>query len=514
MANQSYKGKTYTLEETIHRSVGYWCNKLVRAADTVAWNKTRDTLAEVHNAFYPSIGELTQTAQQKIAAAQAKIEEIWNGADGFRGVSRYVARVVTNALIDEKRRRETQKRKPEILAVSLDEPVSVTDDYEGTEETSTLGDTISGEVEIDLPFAFAFEELRGEMTDEEYRVLESAIKTGATISELAEQRGESKSTTGRIAKSAKRKSRKWIKGLRRGPHQRVKARFLRTLGWGSSLRPDHISREVLESWNTTVPTVPFHDEASEWHAPITKKPRERARRECWNLACANGLAIGPDNLVLPTARRNEAVRYLPAVTGKVDRRCAGCEAAKRAKVLQSVDTKTAFQIGDAELNVRAIPATGQSADGQYHDRQEQAPHFFGSAALSRTSGATKGNRMHATDLMDHKQAAEIIKAFDIPRSTVARLARMHLSDVSSWLNGNLDFSQEKIERISQVVADIANVVQTLVANGIKPDLRDVDNVKHLIGVANDTALQMDLALDGQPEPLRIIPMGETGAAAD
>ncbi len=342
MANQSYKGKTYTLEETIHRSVGYWCNKLVRAADTVAWNKTRDTLAEVHNAFYPSIGELTQTAQQKIAAAQAKIEEIWNGADGFRGVSRYVSRVVTNALIDEKRRRETQKRKPEILAVSLDEPVSVTDDYEGTEETSTLGDTISGEVEIDLPFAF--EELRGEMTDEEYRVLESAIKTGATISELAEQRGESKSTTGRIAKSAKRKSRKWIKGLRRGPHQRVKARFLRTLGWGSSLRADHISREVLESWNTLAAIVtPFHDEAREWRPRITKQGHVRARRECWNAACQNGLAIGADNLVLPAARRNEAVRFLPACTGQDNRLCAGCEAAERPLFGWDIDLREKWE---------------------------------------------------------------------------------------------------------------------------------------------------------------------------
>ncbi len=104
---KSYKGETYTLEETIRRSVGYWCNKLVRAADTVAWDKTRDTLAEVRNAFYPSIGELIQIAQQKIAAAQAKLEEIWNTPGtqgGFRGVSRYVSRVVTNALIDEKRR--------------------------------------------------------------------------------------------------------------------------------------------------------------------------------------------------------------------------------------------------------------------------------------------------------------------------------------------------------------------------------------------------------------------------
>ena len=89
------------------------------------------------------------------------------------------------------------------------------------------------------------------------------------------------------------------------------------------------------------------------------------------------------------------------------------------------------------------------------------------------------------------------------RSTVARIAKMHASDVSSWLNGNLDFSQEKIERISQTVADIANVVKTLTRKGIPPDLRNVDGIRHLICVANDTETQLDLALE-QPEPLREI----------
>src|SRR2546430_2226585 len=87
------------------------------------------------------------------------------------------------------------------------------------------------------------------------------------------------------------------------------------------------------------------------------------------------------------------------------------------------------------------------------------------------------------ETMDHKQATKILKEFDVPRTTIARLARMHTSDVSSWLNGNLDFSQEKIERISQVVADVAKMVQVMGALPgvpVKPDLTDCENVKRLI----------------------------------
>ena len=100
--------------------------------------------------------------------------------------------------------------------------------------------------------------------------------------------------------------------------------------------------------------------------------------------------------------------------------------------------------------------------------------------------------------MDHKQAAATIKEFDIPRTTIARLAKMHLPDLSGWLNGNLDISQDKTERISQTVADVVMVVEQLTAHGIKPDLRDLDNVKHLICVANDREMQLELPIEEPP----------------
>jgi len=483
-ANHSYDGKPYSLEQTLFRSVSYWATRLVKGS--------------VPNAFYPNIVDLIQIAQQKLTAARAKIEEIWNGVDGFRSVSRYVSRVVTNALIDEKRRRETQKRKPGISAASLDEPVSVTD--EGTDKTS-LGDTISGEVEIDLPFAFY--ELRGEMTDEEYRVLESAIKTGATISELAEQRGESKSTTGRIAKSAKKKSRKWIKGLRRGPHQRIKARFLCTLGWGSSLRPDHISKEVLETWETAIPTVPFHDPASEWRPPtITKQSHVRAKRECWNAACQNGLAIGVDNLVLPTARQHEAIRFLPAYTGTDNRLCEGCKKAAKPdpKMFSDRTTWTASQIGHAEPNVEAIPVRDDLvADAEQY--QEQHNFFVGNE--------TKRNFLY--NKIQQDAAIHVIKSHEIPKQQLADIANVPAARLSDYLR-NRPVSQEQADRITGAVINILLVWETFAP--IKIALDDPQAFAKAVELARQVHAklakeQADTVLE---LPLRMKPLEGTAAA--
>ena len=499
-----YKGKTYSLADTLRRSVGYWCKKLVKAANVVAWDKARDSLAEIHNPFYPKINELTQVVWQKLLAAP-KIEEIWNGADGFRSVSRYVARVVSNALIDEKRRRETQKRKPEILAVNLDEPFCVAD--EGTAEadliSATLADLIPGEVELDLPFAF--EELRSEMTAEEFCILESAMKNGATIRELAQQRGESKSKVGLIAKSAKSKSRKWIKGLRRGPHQRVKARFLHTLGWGSSLRPDHIAKEVLESWNA-LPIVPFHDPASEWRPPITKALRVRAKRECWNTACQNGLAIGPDNLVLPAARRHEAVRFLPAFTGQDNRKCAGCEqAAKRAdtKISSDETTGTVSQIGLAKPNVWAIP----KRDNSVADVEEQRNFFI--------EDKTRGNFLRSRD-----QTIRTVIERQLPKQQLADIAGVPAARLSDYLR-NRPVPEEQCERITEAVTNILMVWKTFapikialddpVAFAKAVELANQVHAKLAAEIAQEDVLR-DLPTD-LPE-LRIKPVEQSGTAAD
>ena len=461
-------------------------------------------MAEVGNPFYPSRDDLIQEVWIKLRQARTKIEKIWADphplSGGFRGVCRFVSRVVTNAAIDAKRRNDV--RAPEILATNLDEAVTISpagEDWKG-EDCGTQADTISDE--IALPQAFRLEDLQSEMTAEEFDVLYESFANGATIRELAEEQGDTRAEVGRVAASAKGKARKWIEWLRRAPEKQARAHISLTFEKTPCRRPDRISKSALENWHDGIQVVQFHDESSEWRPAITKQPRERATRECWNGACTSGPAIGRDNLVLPFARRDEAIRFLPAYTGRDNRLCAGCEqAAKRVKVLQSVDTK-AFQIGDAEPNVKAIPSTGQSADAQHSDRQEQEPYFFDPAALNRTT-ETRGNRMHVTELMDYKRAAETLKQYEIPRSVIARLAGLHLPDLSAWLGGKIDISEDKRERVSQWVADVAKMIQAMATLSIKVDLGDVENVRQLVRRVNDSEMQLNLALEGQPEPLRM-----------
>jgi len=114
--------------------------------------------------------------------------------------------------------------------------------------------------------------------------------------------------------------------------------------------------------------------------------------------------------------------------------------------------------------------------------------------------------------MQFQQAAEIIKQHDIPRSTVARLSGMYLSDLSGWLNGRTDLSQDKIERISIVVADISKLVEGMATVEIKIDLTDCDNVRRLVQRMNDIGSQMDLSLPGEDLRMEADRPGETATA--
>jgi len=251
------------------------------------------------------------------------------------------------------------------------------------------------------------------------------------------------------------------------------------------------------------------------HAVETQCPR----RPHTNINPCDVLAIcidrDPDAILYAEEYRrlatiNQLLLFDPAISGKLVRLFE--ETTGTETMLARADELKASVSKDDPFVGRALFQNFKGREPNYHfDRRgrprkdttvpaRQASHFFGSVALCKSSD--EGNTMQV-ETMDHKQAAEVLKAFDIPRTTVARIARMHTSDVSSWLNGNLDFSQEKLERISQTVADIVKIVETLTGHGIKPDLRDVDNVRHLICVTNDSELQLDLALDGQPKPLSI-----------
>jgi hypothetical protein len=84
---------------------------------------------------------------------------------------------------------------------------------------------------------------------------------------------------------------------------------------------------------------------------------------------------------------------------------------------------------------------------------------------------------------------EMIRQHGIPRSTVARLSGLWLTDLSAWLNGRQDLAADRVARVMETVADIAKVIESF---PMKVDLRDPENVRKMIVMVNDAWLQMAL----------------------
>ncbi len=78
--------------------------------------------------------------------------------------------------------------------------------------------------------------------------------------------------------------------------------------------------------------------------------------------------------------------------------------------------------------------------------------------------------------MEVEIVRETIRQYAIPRSTVAKLSGLWLTDLSAWLNGKRDIPADRVTRVQETVADIVNVI------AIFPyaDLRDPDKVRKMI----------------------------------
>lgn len=91
--------------------------------------------------------------------------------------------------------------------------------------------------------------------------------------------------------------------------------------------------------------------------------------------------------------------------------------------------------------------------------------------------------------MFYEQIAAVIHKYDIPRSTVAKLSGMWLTDLSAWLNRGQGLKPEREHRVAQTVSDIVRVIESL---PMKIDLRDPQNVLACIRAVNDAEMQMEL----------------------
>ena len=161
---------------------------------------------------------------------------------------------------------------------------------------------------------------------------------GKTVRDIAEETGISKSSVDRLAQTAKQKAERWVNELKTQSAEKTSANLRPVFYMRPNLWPDGISKENLEAWNpqkNRPPIISEYDPVSEWCPPVRKSQHVRANRECINPACTNGLAIGPNNFTLPAFRKDEAVRFLPAITEHKNAMCEGCKKAISAFHTQS-----------------------------------------------------------------------------------------------------------------------------------------------------------------------------------
>jgi DNA-directed RNA polymerase specialized sigma24 family protein len=332
-ANHTYQGTLYTLEEALIRSVSYWCTRLLKSKKSTTWDTEKDSPVEVDHPFFPETEDLAQTIWAKILESDtySKIERIWNNPHlrkgGFIGISKFISRVCTTTMLDA--HKYLTIREAEIFAVHLDSPVTIISQRQSdgwSEECDTYENTLSDWTGQRAPFFI--DDLQGQLTPEEFSVLSETIIYGKTVREIAEETGISKSSVERFIQTAKEKAARWVNELKTQSAEKTRANLRPVFYMRPNLWPDGISRENLEAWNpqkNRPPVVFEYDPASNWHPAVKSSQHIPANRECINLACTNGLAVGHNNLVLPASRKSEAVRFLPALTAEKNTMCEGCK---------------------------------------------------------------------------------------------------------------------------------------------------------------------------------------------
>src|SRR6266404_2842655 len=102
--------------------------------------------------------------------------------------------------------------------------------------------------------------------------------------------------------------------------------------------------------------------------------------------------------------------------------------------------------------------------------------------------------------MEVEIVRETIRQYAIPRSTIAKLSGLWLTDLSAWFNGKRDTPADRVTRVQETVSDIVNVIMVFPY----ADLRDPEKVRKMIVAVNDAILQ-DGLFDEAAEPAELAP---------
>jgi DNA-directed RNA polymerase specialized sigma24 family protein len=194
------------LEQKLITSIDYWSHQVTKDNKVVVWDAEAGATVETQSLFYPTKEDLIPVVWTKLLTPKIalRLEEIWN-QDGPYGIDKYISVVATNSLIDFKRRQDV--RESEVLATSLDEPVTFSQSEDGVnEDVGTVEDLIPGTFEgqavcVDNLWA----DLQEILTETEFDVLQSWAE-GASVRETAQLQNLSKSAVHRYLARAREKA--------------------------------------------------------------------------------------------------------------------------------------------------------------------------------------------------------------------------------------------------------------------------------------------------------------------
>ena len=161
-------------------------------------------------------------------------------------------------------------------------------------------------------------------------------------------------------------------------------------------------------------------------------------------------------------------------------------------------TRTAFQIGHAEPNVRAIP----SRDNFVADVEEQHNFFI-------------EDESKKDSLYSRTEVIRIIKDREIPKGQLADIARVPPARLSDYLRNRGNVTDEQAERIAEAVTNILLVWKTFAP--IKIALDDPQAFAKAVELANVVHARLaaeiadEAVLDGMTLRMKSI---ESGTAAD
>jgi hypothetical protein len=101
------------------------------------------------------------------------------------------------------------------------------------------------------------------------------------------------------------------------------------------------------------------------------------------------------------------------------------------------------------------------------------------------------------------RATHDIRQAGVTKGLVARLAGVHRPHFIQWTLGKADLSPEQLERVSEVIGAIKEIVAASEQLGVAFDLKNAQNVQNIINTSKKLKVQAELQ-DAEADLQRVL----------